>query len=458
MRHPYLIFVIVLAGTVAAGIALTAQDRVDLAMVARIRAEAAQRSKVLETFNYLTNVTGARPTGSRAHKQAADYVRGKLAEWGMANPRLEPFQFGRGWELQKFSLELTAPRYFPMFGYPLAWTPSTKGVLTGTPVYLADKTEGEITALGEKLRGAIILASPPQTVFQLTDRLQPADTTELVRIGGPEPPKEQQATSVVPVNAMATLLQKFGAGAILRPGTELHGTITVGGSPSTPDGAVPTVMVMAEHYNMIVRMMQAGVTPQLRLELRTAYQDSDLNSYNVIAEIPGEDPVLRNEVVIVGAHLDSLPAGAGATDNADGVVSVIEAMRILKAIGVHPRRTIRVAIWSGEEVGFVGGPGLHSSTWRLPRSGEWPSISTTIREAARRMASTWPTTRMLAGSSTPGSSRSRISGSSGMSWTATSPRKTACSTARASRRSRRSWTTPTTTLARVTPTSTSTNR
>lgn len=355
MRRLCLTVVAVLTGAFAAGAALMAQDRVDLAMVARIRAEATERSKVLETFNYLTNVSGARPTGSRAHKQAADYVRGKLAEWGMANPHLEPFQFGRGWELQKFSLELTTPRYFPMFGYPLAWTPSTKGVLTGTPVYLADKTEAEITALGEKLRGAIILASPPQTVFQLTDRLQPADTTELVRIGGPEPPKEQQATSVVPANAMAALLQKLGAGAILRPGTELHGTITVGGSPSTPDGAVPTVIVMAEHYNMIVRMMQAGVTPQLRLELRTEYQTGDLNSYNVIAEIPGEDPVLRNEVVIVGAHLDSLPAAAGATDNADGVVAAIEAMRILKAIGVRPRRTIRVAIWSGEEVGFVGG-------------------------------------------------------------------------------------------------------
>jgi carboxypeptidase Q len=118
---------------------------------------------------------------------------------------------------------------------------------------------------------------------------------------------------------------------------------------------VPTVIVMAEHYNMIVRMMQAGVVPQLRLELRTSYLTDDLNSYNVIAEIPGEDPVLRSEVVIVGAHLDSLPAGAGATDNADGVVAVVEAMRILKAVGARPRRTIRVAIWSGEEVGFVGG-------------------------------------------------------------------------------------------------------
>src|SRR4029079_6980979 len=102
---------------------------------------------------------------------------------------------------------------------------------------------------------------------------------------------------------------------------------------------VPVVIVMAEHYNMIVHMMQTGVTPQLRLELRTAYQEADLNSYNVIAEIPGEAPALRDEGVLVGGHLDSLPAAAGATDNADGVVAAIEAMRVLKAIGIHPRRT-----------------------------------------------------------------------------------------------------------------------
>jgi hypothetical protein len=355
MRHVRVMFVTVLVAAVSAGIALNAQDKIDLAMVGKIRAEGTQRSKVLEVFNYITNVTGARPTGSRAHKQAADYVRGKLADWGLTDAHLEPFQFGRGWELEKFSLELTAPRYFPMSGYPLAWTPSPKGILTGTPIYLGDKTEAEITALGEKLRGAIILPSPPQTVFALTDRLQPADTDQLVRIGGPEPPKERQATSVVPLNAMTALLQKFGAGAMLRPGTELHGTATVGGRPDTKDDAIPTVIVVAEHYNMIVRMMQTGVTPQLRLDLRTKYQDSDLNSYNVIAEIPGEDPAVRDQVVLLGAHLDSLPAATGATDNGDGAAEAVEAMRILKAVGAHPRRTIRVAIWSGEEVGFVGG-------------------------------------------------------------------------------------------------------
>jgi hypothetical protein len=355
MRHTRLVLFLVLTAIVAAVGALTAQETIDRTMVERIRAEATGRSKVIETFSYITDVAGARPTGSRAHKQAAEYLRGKLTEWGLANSRLEAFPFGRGWELQKFSLELTAPRYFPMNGYPQAWTPSAKGVLTGAPIYLGDKTAAEIEALGEKLRGAIVLPSPPQTVFLKNDRLQPADTDQPVRIGGPAPSTEKQAPPLTPANALNMLLQRFGAGAVLRPGNVLHGTVTVGGSPATRDDAVPTVLVIAEHYNMIVRMIRAGAAPQLRLELRTAYQEADTNSYNVLAEIPGEDPVLRNQVVIVGAHLDSLPAATGATDNADGVVAVVEAMRILKAVGVRPRRTIRVALWSGEEVGFVGG-------------------------------------------------------------------------------------------------------
>ena len=278
--HPTV--VLVLMAAFAAAAILTAQDpsraesrdRVDFAMVARIRAEATERSKVAGDLQ-LHHQRHRRP----ADRQAALTSRRpttcerKLAEWGMANAHLEPFQFGRGWDLEKFSLELTAPRYFPMFGYPQAWTPSTKGVLTGAPIYLADKTEAEIDALGEKLRGAIVLASPPQTVFQLSDRLQPADTDQPVRIGGPEPPTERQAHVGRAGQRHDRRCSSSSAPArSLRPGAELHGTVTVGGSPQTPDDAVPTVIVMAEHYNMIVRMMQAGVMPQLRLELRTSYR------------------------------------------------------------------------------------------------------------------------------------------------------------------------------------------
>jgi len=131
---------------------------------------------------------------------------------------------------------------------------------------------------------------------------------------------------------------------------------------------------VAEHYNMVVRMLQAGVAPQLRLELRTTYLETDTNSYNVVAEIPGEDPVLRNEVVLIGAHLDSLPAATGATDNADGAAAAVEAMRILKAVGVRPRRTIRVAIWSGEEVGFVGGRAYVEQHLKDPASRDTISV------------------------------------------------------------------------------------
>ena len=233
MRHYRLMFVTLLCAGLGAGVALRAQDKVDLAMVARIRAEATERSKVLEIFNYITNVTGARPTGSRAHKQAADYVRGKLAEWGLANSHLEPFEFGRGWELEKFSLELTAPRYFPMFGYPLAWTPSTKGVLDRrADLSRRQDRSRDHGARREAARRDRARRRRRRRCSQLTDRLQPADTDELVRIGGPEPPTERQATSVVPANAMTTLLQKLGAGAILRPGTRAARHVTVGGSPA----------------------------------------------------------------------------------------------------------------------------------------------------------------------------------------------------------------------------------
>lgn len=330
------------------------QETIDRSVVARIRAEATERSKAVETFSYITDVTGARLTGSKAHKQAAEYLRGKLTDWGLSNSRLEPFEFGRGWDVEKFTLEMTAPRYFPISGYPQAWSPSPKAVLAGAPIYLGDKTAAQIEALGEKLRGAIVLPVPPQTVFDIRDRLQPADTDKPVRIGGPDPLGVRQAGPAAPANVVNPLLQKFGAGVVLRPGTEPHGTITIMGSRTTREDAVPSVSIQAEHYNMMVRMIQAGVTPQLRLDMKTTYY-ADTNSYNVIAEIPGEDPVLKNELVVVGAHLDSWHSATGATDNADGAVAVVEAARILKAIGIRPRRTIRFALWSAEEAGFGGG-------------------------------------------------------------------------------------------------------
>jgi Zn-dependent M28 family amino/carboxypeptidase len=141
---------------------------------------------------------------------------------------------------------------------------------------------------------------------------------------------------------------------VLRPNTYKHGTIGVLGSRNTQNDAVPAVVMAVEHYNMLVRMTQAGVAPTLRVEVGSRYHEEDTNGYNIIAEIPGTDPAVRDEVVLIGAHIDSWHASSGATDNADGSVGVMEAMRILKAVGAQPRRTIRVALWDAEEQGLLG--------------------------------------------------------------------------------------------------------
>lgn len=320
-------------------------------MIAKIRAEGLERSKVNEVFSHFTNVIGQRLTGTPAYNAAADYARGTLTEWGMSNVRLEPFPFGRGWTLEKLTLEMTAPRYFPLIGYTEAWTPSMKSAVSGTPIYLGDKTAAEIEAMGGKLRGAIVLPVRPAVTFAERDRIQPADVDTAIRSGAPNFPG---ATSATPMNQLRPLLQRFGVAAILRPSAAQHGTAFVLGQRNTRDDATPSIVLVGEHYNTIVRALQSGTPVTLNVDMRSRYETRDTNTYNILAEIPGEDPVLKDEVVVIGAHLDSWHSSNGATDNADGVASMMEAIRILKAVGVRPRRTIRLAIWSAEEQGLLG--------------------------------------------------------------------------------------------------------
>jgi hypothetical protein len=328
-----------------------AQEPVDRPMIARLRAEGEERSQVRETYRVLTDVIGPRLTGTPGFKRAVDWTRDKLTEWGMSNVSVEAFPFGRGWTLEKLTLEMTEPRYFPLVGYPEAWTPSTRGMVSGTPVYVGDKTADEIRALGATLRGAIVLPQPPQEEFITADRPQPGDTEERVRIGAPPMLRSEPK---VPLREMMPLLQQFGAGLVLRPSQGQHGTIFVLGSYRTRDDAVPSVVLAAEHYNMIARLAQHGSPVTVNAEVRARYHAADTSGYNVIAEIPGVDPVLRDEVVFLGAHLDSWHSATGATDNADAVAAAMEAMRLLKAVGARPRRTIRLALWGGEEQGLLG--------------------------------------------------------------------------------------------------------
>jgi hypothetical protein len=342
---------LVLGALAAVWQSAAAQESADRAMIARIRAEGTDRSHVVQSFRTITDSIGPRLTGSPSHKTAAEWARAQLAAWGMSNVRLEAFPFGRGWALEKLSIEMVEPRYFPLTGFPEAWTPSTKGALTGAPLYLGDKTAAEVEALAARVSGAIVLAQAPQVAFIRADRPQPADTDARVRIGAPSAERSEGKT---PLRELSPLLQKAGAGVVLRPNQGEDGTIFVTGNRATADNAVPSIVLVAEHYNMIARMVQSGIPVKLRVELRTRYYSADTNSYNVLAEIPGEDPVLRNEVVIIGAHLDSWHSAAGGTDNADAAAALMESMRILKAVGAHPRRTIRLALWGGEEQGLLG--------------------------------------------------------------------------------------------------------
>ncbi|HXF05746.1 MAG TPA: M20/M25/M40 family metallo-hydrolase [Blastocatellia bacterium] len=356
------------------------QEKVDLDVIAKIKEEGLQRSRYMEILSYLTDVYGPRLTGSPHFKEAAEWARQKFTEWGLQNAHLEPWgPFGRGWSLEGFTLNIIKPRFAPLIGYPKAWSPSTKGTVRGPVVYLDVKSEGDLEKYRGKLKGAIVLIAPERQVsahFQpqgarLSDErllaLANADPA-----AGPgrrfQPSPEQRAAQQLEMKKWQ-LCYSEGAAVVLEPGRGDGGTIFVGAvtypvSPDTPfdrrprpwaqdaPPAIPQVVVAVEHYNRLVRMINKGVPVELEVGITSQFHDQDLNGYNVIAEIPGTD--LKDEIVMLGAHFDSWHSGTGATDNAAGSAVVMEAVRILQALGIRPRRTIRVALWGGEEQGLLG--------------------------------------------------------------------------------------------------------
>ncbi len=325
---------------------LLAQHPVDPDVVAKIRAEGYARSKALETFTYLTTSIGPRLTNSPAHRRAIEWTEEQLRAYGLANVHAEPFAFGRGWQLERFSIEMLEPRYLPLIAFPRAWSPSTQGRIVATPVWLPSATADVLTKAGASVKGAIVMTSPQQEYFIRADRPPASGDLMTERSNAPRLTREQQT-------ALAQALHAAGVGVTLEPNIGQHGTIFVTGRDAEAD-AVPAVVLASEHYNLVARMLERKIPVKLAIDLQTRFFDQDRNTANVIAEIPGTDPAIGSEVVMVGAHLDSWHAGTGATDNADGVTTVMEAFRILQALGVKPRRTIRLALWAGEEQGLLG--------------------------------------------------------------------------------------------------------
>lgn len=367
-----------------------APERVDTAAIAKIRDEGLNRSQVGAHFTTLVDTIGPRLAGSPEYKRAADWSRETLAKWGLTGARLEPFDFGRGWQLEKFTLEMVEPRYMPLMGYPEAWSPSTKGEVTATVAFVNGKSAQDVAAM--KLTNAAVMQAAPVTNFIVADRVQPAKVPDAPpaaaaptgaagrggqgggrgggggRQGGaPADPAAPQPMTV------DQAIRTGGAAVLLKPSRGLHGTVFVQAGRDNPTDLLPKVVLAGEHYNMLARLTQQGVPVKIRVNVQARFLDQDRNSYNVLAELPGSDPTLRSEIVMLGAHLDSWHTGVGATDNADGSAAVLEAMRILKATGLQPRRTIRVALWGAEEEGLLG-----SAAWvrqHLPETGARDKVS-----------------------------------------------------------------------------------
>ncbi len=349
---------------------LRAEEAVDLEMITRIKQEGFDNSQVMETLGQLTDVFGPRLTGSPELKAASQWSRDKLSEWGLKESRLESWgTFGKGWSLEKFSASMTKPRFVPLIAMPKAWT-SGVGKISGVPVLVDVENESDLERYKGKLQGAIVML--PARAGSDTDfepdsrRLSDQDLAELAKAPEPGAGSDRQRRRAE-YRRFAELRRKLsetlaqeGVRLVLESSRGDDGTLFVSGNRPPKEGEpaeIPSVVVSAEQFARIERLLKRKIEVQIDVELETRFYEDDLDGYNVIAEIPGSDPELRSQVVMLGAHIDSWHAGDGATDNASGVAVAMEAVRILKALGVEPRRTVRIGLWSGEEQGLLGSRG-----------------------------------------------------------------------------------------------------
>lgn len=372
------------ASTAAPAGRATAGDVLDYATIGRIRTEGLTRSQVMDHIGWLSDVYGPRLTGSPNIVRASDWALGKFREWGLVNGHREPFAFGRGWSLVHFEAHLLEPAVQPIIGFPHTWSPGTPGRVTADVVRVDIQSEQDFEKYRGTLSGKILLTQPARDVpmlegpiiLRMTDKdFAEAATTPIPRAreaaGGPA---RGRATAALRAKTLAFYAQE-GVVAILDRGSDNvmsaggsdlswqqqrpdGGTIFPGAAPR--DGAtkgVPAVTLAVEHYNRMLRILDKGVPVKMALHVETAFHEESAaspNGFNTIAELPGSDPVLKREVVLLGAHFDSHPFATGATDNATGSAAIMEAMRILTAVGANPRRTIRVGLWGAEEQGLIG--------------------------------------------------------------------------------------------------------
>lgn len=333
----------------------------DLAMQTRIRQEGFRNSKVMEYGAALTDRIGARLTGSPSMKKANEWTRQTFEEMGLANAHIESYDFGRGWSFEHVNVRMTAPHTAPLYGLPKAWTPGTNGPVRGKAVKVKLESKEDLEKNKGKFAGMMVMIGDLKELKPVESKIERYDEKELAELGDyriptpverniPDGLRRQQFRKDLAQWAMD---EKIAALIDVGAGDDATFRVQSGGSQKVEDPiGVPAIVLAPEHYGRISRLLDAKQEVELEVDVRARFHEDDRNAYNTIAELPGGDR--KNEVVMLGAHLDSWHTGTGATDNAAGSVVMMEAMRILKALGVTPRRTIRVALWSGEEQGLLG--------------------------------------------------------------------------------------------------------
>ena len=352
-----------------------AQERVDLSVVNRIRTEAFTNSKAMDYIFYLTDVNGPRLAGSPGYQSAGDWCVKTLQEMGVGNPRQEKWgPFGRGWTFTYYAGHMIEPAYSPLIGAPVAWTPGTDGAVTAEAVMANIQTAADMDQFKGKLKGKIVLASPPRDLpppaepwfsRYSADQLAAIVTYPIPGAGrggrgGRGNAAAQPAATLEQQRQFQTALDAFWkseqAAMIVQSSLNVESGMIQGGGARQRDSTdnLPTVVVSTEQYNRIVRLLTHNppIPVKLQFEVKARYFDGDRDSFNVVGEIPGGSK--KDEVVMVGGHLDSWHYGTGATDNAVGAATAMETMRILKALGVQMDRTVRIGLWGAEEQGLFG--------------------------------------------------------------------------------------------------------
>jgi carboxypeptidase Q len=365
MKRKLLYALLLTAGTVTSVSAQT-----DEQMLARIREEGMYKSQVMATALQFTDVAGPRLANSPGLKRAQDWAVNELKTWGAANAKREPWgKFGKGWEIQKNYVAITAPYYHNIIAVPKAWTPGTNGLIKSDVMILKLDSLPDLAKYQGKLKGKIVMTDIKGTGGQ-TYRPDAARYTDsaLTAMGNAAAapagaPRRGQSIrgAISAAAALRQALPKFyveeGVSLVLSQARGTDGTVFTSNGASYADTAktvAPELETSTEDYQRILRLTKAGVKVTLEADIKTEFFTSDLQGYNVVGELPGTDAKLKDQLVIIGGHLDSWHAATGATDNAAGCAVMMEAMRILKRVGFKPRRTIRIVLWSSEEQGIHG--------------------------------------------------------------------------------------------------------